>query len=53
MPSKAEELAGFKEANLYSVKIKTRIKYPFFEDSRRSRSGGSPTEVEAQTAVHQ
>lgn len=35
----AETLMGFKEANLYSVKIKTRIKYPFFEDSRRSRSG--------------
>ena len=35
----AETLMGFKEANFYSVKIKTRIKYPFFEDSRRARSG--------------
>ena len=36
---KTETLIGFKEANLYTVKIKARIKYPFFDDSRRSRSG--------------
>ena len=36
---KAETLLGFAEAHFYTVKIKARIKYPFFEDSRRSRSG--------------
>ena len=32
-------LKGFKDAAIYTVKIKTRIEYPFFEDSRSSRNG--------------
>ena len=37
--SYGETLEGFNSAELYTVKINTRIKYPFFEDSRLSRSG--------------